>query len=268
MPRMTDPTRTSELLRLHDAQVVRDGRVILDIADFCLRDGERVCILGPNGSGKSTLVKLLTREVLPVWRPDPPLVFHGDPRASLAEVSSVVSVVSNSIEGRQLRFARSALDVVLGGCFDTVGVPWHIVVTDAEKEAARRALADAGVSELADRDVRTLSTGQLRRVLVARALVSDHDVVAFDEPCAGLDPEATWNLRETFDSLARAGRGLLLVTHDVADITAAFERVVMLKDGRIVADGPVSELLETERLRALFGAPLTLVTCEGRYHLQ
>ena len=276
MPRMPNIPDTSsgassgapELLRLRDAEVRRGGRAILSIDDFRVCDGERVCILGPNGSGKSTLVGLLTREVLPVWRENPPLVFRGDPRAPLADVNRTVGVVSAVVEDRGLRNARNVLDVVLGGSFGAVGVPWHLRASDGQVASARRALADAGIAELADREMRTLSTGQVRRVLVARALAADFDVLVFDEPCSGLDVEAVWNLRETFEALGRAGRTVLLVTHDVADITPTFARVVMLCGGRIVADGPTSEVLTTARLRELFGVPVTLVESGGRYHLQ
>ena len=256
-----------ELLRLHDAQVRRGGRIILSVADFVVRQGEHIAILGPNGSGKSTLMKLLTREMLPLWREEPPVVFLGDPRASLEEVNHTVGVVSTTVEGRML-VHRPVLDIVLGGFFGSVGVPYHRSATEAQVAAAHEALREIGVEGLAQRDMLTLSTGQVRRVLVARALISAPRVLVFDEPCAGLDPEAVWNLRQTFSALAAAGHTILLITHDVADIVPEFERVIMLQEGRIVADGPTAQLLTTQRLRALFGVPITLVQHEGRYHLQ
>ena len=93
-------------------------------------------------------------------------------------------------------------------------------------------------------------------------------MLIFDEPCAGLDPEAMWNLRQSLSALAKAGHTIMLITHDVADIVPEFERVVLLQDAHIVADGKKEDLLTTQRLRRLFGVPITLIESDGRYHLQ
>lgn len=255
-----------ELLRLHNAQVRRDGRIILDVDDFVIEEGERVVVLGPNGGGKSTLVKLLTREMMPLWREEPPVLFRGNPRAELREIQRTVGVVSTSF-AEALTANRKVLDVVLGGFFGTIGVPYHIQVTPQQVEQAHASLRELRIDEFADQMLGKLSTGQQRRALVARALINAPAVLAFDEPCIGLDPEAQWNLRQSLSSLGQAGRTLLMVTHDVADIMPEFNRVVFLKDARIVADGPKEELLTTSNLRELFGVPVTLVEDNGRYTL-
>ena len=256
-----------ELLRLHDAQVRIAGRVVLDIEDFTVDEGEHLVILGPNGSGKSTLIKMLTREMQPLWKEDPPLLFRGQRNAALEDINRVVGVVSTSFEDRML-VHRSALDIVLGGYFGSVGVPFRRAVTPEQDKAARQALRDLGLASLASRDMKTLSTGQARRVLIARALIGAPEVLVFDEPCTGLDVEAKWNLRESLSSLAKAGRTMMLVTHDVADIVPEFERVVVLREGKVIADGPKEEVLTTAMLRRLFGVPITLYETDGRYHLQ
>ena len=257
---------TQELLRLHNAQVRRDGNIILDVDDFVIQEGERVVVLGPNGSGKSTLVKLLTREMMPLWREEPPVLFRGNPRAELRLIQQTVGVVSTSFAD-QFTGSRRVLEVALGGYFGTIGVPYHITPTPEQIEGARAALREVGIEHLEDRTLSTLSTGQARRALVARALINAPDVLVFDEPCIGLDPEAIWNLRQTFSALANSGHTLLMVTHDVADIMPEFDRVVFLKDAHIVADAPKEELLTTQNLRDLFGVPVTLVRDQGRYTL-
>lgn len=257
---------TQELLRLHNAQVRRDGNIILDVDDFVIQEGERVVVLGPNGSGKSTLVKLLTREMMPLWREEPPVLFRGNPRAELRLIQQTVGVVSTSFAD-QFTGNRRVLEVALGGYFGTIGVPYHITPAPEQIEGARAALREVGIERLADRTLSTLSTGQARRALVARALINAPDVLVFDEPCIGLDPEAIWNLRQTFSALANSGHTLLMVTHDVADIMPEFDRVVFLKDAHIVADAPKEELLTTQNLRDLFSVPVTLVRDQGRYTL-
>lgn len=258
---------TQELLRLHDAKVKMDGRVILDVDDFVINQGERIVVLGPNGSGKSTLVKLLTKEIEPVWRETPPVLFMGRPDPSEETLIETVGLVSTDVQERMM-VHRTVFDIVLGGFFGSVGVPFHIGASDEQVEQARKAIREIGIPSLSERDMLTLSTGQARRALIARALINGPALLIFDEPTSGLDPEGAWNMRQSLSALAKAGHTILVITHNVSDIMPEFDRVVMLQDAHIVADGPKEEVLTTQKLRHLFGVPITLVETDGRYHLQ
>lgn len=258
---------TQELLRLHDAKVKMDGRVILDVDDFVINQGECIVVLGPNGSGKSTLVKLLTKEIEPVWRETPPVLFMGQPDPSEETLIETVGLVSTDVQERMM-VHRTVFDIVLGGFFGSVGVPFHIGASDEQVEQARKAIREIGIPSLSERDMLTLSTGQARRALIARALINGPALLIFDEPTSGLDPEGAWNMRQSLSALAKAGHTILVITHNVSDIMPEFDRVVMLQDAHIVADGPKEEVLTTQKLRHLFGVPITLVETDGRYHLQ
>lgn len=258
---------TQELLRLHDAKVKMDGRVILDVDDFVINQGERIVVLGPNGSGKSTLVKLLTKEIEPVWRETPPVLFMGQPDPSEETLIETVGLVSTDVQERMM-VHRTVFDIVLGGFFGSVGVPFHIGASDEQVEQARKAIREIGIPSLSERDMLTLSTGQARRALIVRALINGPALLIFDEPTSGLDPEGAWNMRQSLSALAKAGHTILVITHNVSDIMPEFDRVVMLQDAHIVADGPKEEVLTTQKLRHLFGVPITLVETDGRYHLQ
>lgn len=258
---------TQELLRLHDAKVKMGGRVILDVDDFVINQGERIVVLGPNGSGKSTLVKLLTKEIEPVWRETPPVLFMGQPDPSEETLIKTVGLVSTDVQERMM-VHRTVFDIVLGGFFGSVGVPFHIGASDEQVEQARKAIREIGIPSLSERDMLTLSTGQARRALIARALINGPALLIFDEPTSGLDPEGAWNMRQSLSALAKAGHTILVITHNVSDIMPEFDRVVMLQDAHIVADGPKEEVLTTQKLRHLFGVPITLVETDGRYHLQ
>lgn len=258
---------TQELLRLHDAKVKMDGRVILDVDDFVINQGERIVVLGPNGSGKSTLVKLLTKEIEPVWRETPPVLFMGQPDPSEETLIETVGLVSTDVQERMM-VHRTVFDIVLGGFFGSVGVPFHVGASDEQVEQARKAIREIGIPSLSERDMLTLSTGQARRALIARALINGPALLIFDEPTSGLDPEGAWNMRQSLSALAKAGHTILVITHNVSDIMPEFDRVVMLQDAHIVADGPKEEVLTTQKLRHLFGVPITLVETDGRYHLQ
>ncbi|WP_080801025.1 ABC transporter ATP-binding protein [Arabiibacter massiliensis] len=243
------------LVELRDAVVRRAGRPILSVDSLALAEGERVAVLGPNGSGKSTLVKLITREVLPLHRDEAPVRFRGRARATLSEVKAALGVVSSSMQD-QIAVHLPAVDVVAGGLYGLLGLPPRAAGADEARERALRTMSLLGVRDLADRDILTLSTGQARRVLIARALVHDPQTLVFDEPCTGLDPEGQYHVRASMRLLAREGKGIVLVTHYPEDIVPEIDRVVLLKDGAVFADGAKGGLLADETMSALFEVPL------------
>jgi iron complex transport system ATP-binding protein len=112
-----------------------------------------------------------------------------------------------------------------------------------------------------------MSSGEARRVLIARALVHKPQALLFDEPCNSLDLAAQQSLRQTMRSLANAGTAIILVTHELADIVPEIQRVVLMSQGRVVADGPKEEILQVERLRELFGVNVEMARRDGHYHL-
>lgn len=254
------------LFSIHDADVVRAGKTILHVEDFSLAEGEHVALLGPNGAGKSTFIQLLTREVFPLYRDEPPVRFRGQARPLLGDIKSALGIVSSTMH-EQVRVHLPAIEVVCGGLFGTLGLPMHREVAEAEFARAREALDRLHIEALADRDIMTLSTGQVRRVLVARELVRDPSVLVFDEPCTGLDPQGMYHLRETMRTLAAEGRSIILVTHYPEDIIPAIDRVLLVKDSRVFADGPKRELLCDEVMSDLFDVPLTVSEHDGCYSL-
>lgn len=250
-------SRTPPFLELRNAVVQRAGAPILTVDSFELAEGEHLALLGPNGSGKSTFVKLITREVLPLHRDVPPVLFRGRDRATLVEVKRSLGIVSSSMQD-QIAVHLPSVDVVAGGLFGTLGVPARAgdVVVDNARARAHEAMEQLGVDDLAARDIMTLSTGQARRVLIARALVHDPDALVFDEPCTGLDPEGMYYVRSNMRTIAQAGKGVVLVTHYPEDIIPEIKRVVLLKNGRLHADGTKESLMDDQVMSGLFEVPL------------
>ncbi len=257
---------TVPLLELENATVQRDGRAILHVDSFRIAEGERLAVLGPNGAGKSTLIKLLTNEILPLWADPAPVRFRGQERMPLLEMRRLLGVVSADAQA-QADVLLSAREVVLGGFFGALGVPNHKSPTPEQRAAAERSLAELGAANLGERMMSTLSTGEARRVLFARALVHDPSILVLDEPCAGLDPHAAWHVRQALRDLSESGRSLVLVTHHIEDVVAQIDRVVMLRDGAIVADGPKCGLMTGDRLSELFSVPLTVEQRCGEYRI-
>lgn len=260
-------TARPPLFRIRDASVVRAGSTILHVDDFTLAEGEHLALLGPNGAGKSTFIKLLTREVMPLYRDAAPVVFRGNERPTLADIKSCFGVVSASMH-EQISVHLPVIDIVCGGFFGTLGLPRGVQVDAAMRAASLDALEKLGIADLSARDVLTLSTGQVRRVLVARELVHDPQVLVFDEPCTGLDPQGMYQIRSTMRALAEEGRSVVLVTHYPEDIVPAIERVVLIKDAAILADGSKRDLLTDEAMSDLFDAPLRVEERDGWYAIR
>lgn len=254
-------------IELEDAAVRRAGRCILHVERFRLDAGESVALLGPNGAGKSTFVGLLTREVQPLHRDEPPVLFRGNPRATLQDVKAAVGYVSASQQA-QIAVHLPAWEVAAGGLFGSLGVPKRFTVTPDQRAHVMEVLDQLGMADLADRDVTTLSSGQARRVLIARALVHDPVALIFDEPCTGLDPQGMYHVRRTMRQLAQAGKAIVLVTHYLEDVIPEIERVVLVKDACLVADGPKAQMLTDRRMTDLFDIPATVVDRDGYYSLQ
>jgi iron complex transport system ATP-binding protein len=246
---------------------LHEGKIVLD--DFTLRidSDEHVAVLGPNGCGKSTLIKTITRECYPVVRDGSSITILGQKNWNVFQLRSLLGIVSNDLMSSCTGDA-SGLDVVLSGFFSSTRIFPNHSFDPQQRELAEIALADLGVSHLADRAVEEMSSGEAKRVLIARALVHKPRALLFDEPCNSLDILAQRSLRETMRSLARSGIGIILVTHELPDIVPEIERVVLMVNGRIVADGRKEEVLQAERLSKLFGLKVELARRDGYYHIE
>ncbi len=236
--------------------------------DFSLRvhANEHVAVLGPNGCGKSTLIKTITRECYPMVREGSSMSILGQKNWNVFELRSLLGIVSNDLMSSCTGDA-SGLDVVLSGFFSSTRIFPNHSFDPEQRELAETALAQLGVSHLAERSVDEMSSGEAKRVLIARALVHKPRALLFDEPSNSLDILAQHGLRETMRSLARSGIGIILVTHDIPDIVPEIERVVLMSRGRIVADGAKEEVLQAERLSKLFGLKVELGCRDGYYHI-
>jgi len=228
--------------------------------------GEHVAILGPNGCGKSTLIKTITRECYPLVRDGSSLRIMGRDRWNVFELRKLLGIVSSDLMAICTRDV-TGLDIALSGFFSSIGIWPHQQVTPEMQKQAGQALAMLEVSHLADRFTDEMSSGEARRVLLARALVHEPHALILDEPSTALDLFAQHELRLIFRKLAQAGIGLVMVTHHLSDLIPEIDRVVLMDHGRIVADGPKREILVAPRLSELFGLPLDLTERDGYYNL-
>ena len=263
--------RTSPpLIELEHVTVVRDldrPRPALDDVTLSIGAGEHVCILGPNGCGKSTLIKTITRECYPLARPETSVRVLGRDRWNVFDLRTHLGIVSPDLLAACSTEATGR-DVVLSGFFSSTRVFPNHSPEPAQLALADELLARSGIAHLADRPVARMSSGEAKRVLVARALVHEPASLLFDEPGNALDIRAQAYLRDTMSGLARAGVGVVLVTHHVSEIVPEIERVVTMREGRIVGDGPTGEMLTSAGLSELFGIEVEVERRDGVYRLR
>jgi len=261
---MSDAVKTPALLELENVSVMRGQKVVLDRINLRIGLSEHVAILGPNGCGKSTFIKTITRECYPVADEGSSIRILGESNWDVFELRSLLGIVSNDLMSLCTGEA-SGLDVVISGFFSSTRIFPNHVIDPEHRRRAEAALLQVGVPHLGGRAVEEMSSGEAKRVLIARALVHEPKALLFDEPCNSLDIAAQHDLRETMRVLANAGAGIILVTHELLDIVPEIERVVLMANGRIVADGPKDEVLEAGALARLFGCEVELVRRGGWY---
>lgn len=268
MPRQTSPL----LFDFRRLTVFRGERRALDGVDLQLRAGEHIAILGPNGCGKSTLIKTLTRELYPA-RDVPGYRFDllGEEFADVTDFRRKLGIValdqlqklSHEVEARSV----TGGDLVVSGFFDSIGLWPHLRPTPTQRRRAREVMRLLGIAPLARRPLAEMSSGEQRRAFIARAIVHDPAAVLLDEPTTSLDPAAVLEFRRVLRLLCRRGKSVVLVTHSVADLVPEIKRVILMKRGQVVADGPTRHVLSSTALSDLFGARLRLIRARGHYDL-
>jgi iron complex transport system ATP-binding protein len=254
------------LLDFRNISVMRGQKTVLHDITLRIQAGEHAAILGPNGCGKSTLIKTITRECYPLARAESSLTILGQAAWNVFELRNLLGIVSNDLMSTCTRDI-TGIEVVLSGFFSSIGIQTYHKVTPPLLRKAHDVLNLLDVPHLADRFMTEMSSGEGRRILIARAMVHNPLALLLDEPSNSLDVQATLELRALLQKLARSGTGILIVTHHLPDIIPEIGRVILLKSGRVFADGEKTDLLTAARLGDLFGVPIQLGRHDGYYHL-
>jgi len=251
-------------IELADVSVVRDGRRLLDGVSWQVREGERWVVLGANGAGKTTLLQVVSTHVFPTTG----LV------GLLGEVVGAVDVfelrprigLTSAALGERVPASEVVSDLVMSASYAVLG-RWREQYDDLDHDRARELLTEVGAAHLADRRFGTLSEGERKRVQIARALMTDPELLLLDEPAAGLDLGGREDLVSTLTLLAEdpTAPATVLVSHHVEEIPPGFTHVLLLRRGSVVAAGPLRETLTEATLTKTFGMPLRLHSEDGRY---
>jgi iron complex transport system ATP-binding protein len=254
------------LIEIHNATLYRGDTCVFKNLSLNMGQHEQVAILGPNGAGKTTLLKLINREIYPVVKKNSWVKLLGNESWNVWDLRSQIGIVSDDLQSRYSK-STSGLNVVLSGYLSSIGTHGLVgkQITSAQRARALNIMVELGVSAYADVPLSKMSTGQQRRCLLGRALVHDPATLILDEPTAGLDLSASFEYIERIRRLVAQGRSIVLVTHHLNEIPPDIGRVILLRQGEIVADGAKHDVLNVENLVATYDTPLRLKVVDGYY---
>ena len=254
----------AKLIEIHDATIWRGSTCVFQHLNLIIEQHERVAILGPNGSGKTTLLKTINRELYPAAISGSYMRILGKERWNVWDLRKRIGVVSNDLHQRYTP-ATSAIEVVVSGFHSSIGVHGTLAdhVTPDQVDAATEILAELGIGSLRNTPLERMSSGQQRRCMLGRALVHNPVTLILDEPTSGLDFAASFDYLDRIRRMARDSRNIVIVTHHLNDIPPEVDRVILLQQGRIVADGPKSAILSSEQLSAVYETPIRVTEVDG-----
>ena len=252
------------VLSLNDASYIRNQRPILDGVTWQVDDSERWVILGPNGAGKTTILKLATATDFPT-RGTVDVLEQRLGKVDVFELRSRIGFVS-STTARRIPPTETVRDVVLTAAYSVEG-RWNEEYDAIDVRQADRVLAEWDLLALADQPFGTLSDGERKRTLIARAVMTDPELLLLDEPSTSLDLGARERLLQMLSGFASSpySPAMVMVTHHVEEIPPGFTHVLLVTDGKVQAAGPIQETLTAANLEATFGMPFELTQSGGRY---
>ncbi|GBR73326.1 molybdenum ABC transporter ATP-binding protein [Candidatus Termititenax aidoneus] len=251
-------------LQLNKASIRRGGQTILKNISLSIGLGEQVAVLGPNGAGKSTLLKMLSGDIYPLYRRAPAIRLFGQERWDLFSLRHKLAVISGALQEQHQQHPDCAgLNIILSGLFGSIDIHENHCVTAAQKKAALRIARELNLTKLVKKTVNTFSSGELRSFLIGRALINEPQVIVLDEPTVSLDVQARAQFLQNIRRLAQTGRSVILVTHLLEEIIPEITRVIILKNGRIFADGKKEKILTGAMLSRTFGLPLRVEKNKG-----
>jgi iron complex transport system ATP-binding protein len=260
----------THLIELDRATVMRDRQAVLRDVSLRIAQGQHTAILGPNGSGKSSFVKLINRELYPLaCAGEEPVRLFGSARWDVRNLRSRLGLVSSDLHNEFIHVPEMSVeDAVICGFFSSQRIADHHEITPTMRAQVRESLQDMDALHLRARSISSLSTGEARRVVIARALVHRPQALLLDEPTTGLDIVARERFLAILQGLAQSGISLILVTHHIEEVIPEIERVILLREGSVLADGAPAQVLTSENLSAQYAAAIAVEKSEkGSYRM-
>ena len=224
-------------------------RVIKDL-NLKIAYSENVILIGPNGSGKSSLIEIINRNIYPVVANESKLKIFDKELINLWELRNKISTVNNDIKNR-INPNLQVFDLILSGLYGR----YCYVQNKSERDSYKveKIMKKMNISNLSKKNFSYLSDGEKQISLIARALIKKPEILILDEPIANLDYKSKFFVIDKVNELSKLNTKILCVTHDISTITKIYDRVIMLKDGKIIADGDQNKVINSENINKLFG---------------
>jgi iron complex transport system ATP-binding protein len=254
----------NQIIHIEHATVRRMGKPILDDVSFSVNMGEHVAIIGPNGAGKSTLVQLISEEIHPLYNPKTKRVLFGKERWQALELKRHLGIVSQSLQ-YLCNSTYKSWEIAISGFFSSIGLDFHHQVEEYHLTKMEQTMKCYGVWHLRDKQMNRLSSGEARRILLCRACMHDPEVLLLDEAVSNLDFPSRHLYRQTLEQLNEQGKTIILATHELSEVIPAIQRIVVMKEGKIVADGPKKEILQESLLSDVYQSRVFVDEREGLY---
>ncbi|WP_223690565.1 ABC transporter ATP-binding protein [Leifsonia poae] len=254
----------ASVLKLENVSVVRDGNTILDSVDWTVEPEERWVVLGPNGAGKTTLLQIAAAALHPTSG-EAAVLGESLGHSDLAELRPRLGFASSAL-ARRIPRTESVLDVVMTAAYAVTG-RWNEEYEEIDERRAHRVLSEWNLDHIADRAFGSLSDGEQKRVQIARAVMTDPEILLLDEPAASLDLGGREELLQLLGGYASDPRSpaIVMVTHHVEEIPLGFGNALLLTDGAVAAAGALGDVITAERLSSTFGLDIELSEQGGRY---
>ncbi|WP_428026353.1 ABC transporter ATP-binding protein [Arcobacter sp.] len=246
-----------------------DDKLILKEINLKIKDGEHWAILGANGSGKSTLIKLISSQIHPRQNYPHKKLILGKDRYSLFELRKAMGIITNDLHNYfydQGNFL-TGYEVVLSGYYSSIGVFKHQDFTQEQHNKAIEILQYLEISDLKDKIVAKMSTGQLRKCIIGRALIHEPKAFILDEPTVGLDIKAQLNFIKLLRKLSQKA-SIILVTHHIEEIFEEISHVALIKNQTILKKGKKEEILTSENISETFDVKLKINSSNNRYYIE
>ena len=242
----------------------KNGYRVLKDLNLKISYSENVILIGPNGSGKSSLIEVINRNIYPVIGDESKLKIFNKELINLWELRKRISTVNNDIKNR-INPNLQVFDLILSGLYGR----YCFIKNKSERDSYKveKIIKKMNISNLSKKYFSHLSDGEKQISLIARALIKKPDILILDEPIANLDYKSKFLVVDKINELSKLNTKIFCVTHDISTITKIYDRVIMLKDGKIIADGHQKTVLNSENLNNLYGIDVELTKNDGLWNI-
>ena len=252
------------IIDLQNVSYRKNGKMILDGVNWQVEDGEHWIILGLNGSGKTTLLNLINGYIFPVYGGSANVLGYQFGNCPIADLRKHIGWISNSL-AQNIPVNDTPLEIILSGKFASSGL-WD-KVSDEDVSKAEGIMEKLGIMKLRDRTYGSLSQGEKQKVIIGRALISDPDIIIFDEACNGLDIFAKKDLYNLIEKLAQDKKSIFFVTHNTDEILPIFNKALLLKNGQVHSKGDLKTVIQQENLQDFYGSDVDVFERNNRFFI-